>query len=306
MHDYPHDTAWLNLFFHTTPNNTFTTPLITRSPPPIRRYYHLFTISFPDVTFAMGHAPECKNGCITTKGNPRRHYEHTCPLVMKKKIDEMDFSCIYLRVTKLTTAEFAALQSTEPPPTSSAAITNRRNPSAEILSPSPIRGSRVISGTIPESPGTPTPRPPRRPMGSPIKQNNGPMVPQLLSDTPIDPQILGPRSMSITESSGPGSPTREEWEDDEGEEEPQRNTKDVKGALMIKSQSQEKEGSEVRAGKKRLTSEEVSFQPDKRKRETFYRNTSERLRENVRKIGIVTGCYGILYLQRHVLLSSLD
>src|SRR5271154_6372820 len=110
----------------------------------------------------MPRAPECKKGCITAKGNPRRHFENTCPLVMKKKIAEKDFTCIYLRLVKLTTAEFAALQTEEPllqitgpPPTSSTAITNHRNRSPEILSPSPVRGSRVI----PESPGTLTPRP---------------------------------------------------------------------------------------------------------------------------------------------------
>jgi hypothetical protein len=114
--------------------------------------------------------------------------------------------------------------------------------------------------------------------------------------------------MSIAESSNATSPpTRdsEEWEDDEDEEEPQQNTKDMKGAL-IKSQSQDREESEVCEGKKRLRLEELVYQPDKRKREAYYRTSSERLRENVRKIGVVTGCYGILYLSRHVLLSSLD
>jgi hypothetical protein len=103
--------------------------------------------------------------------------------------------------------------------------------------------------------------------------------------------------MSIAESSNATSPTREEWEDDEDTEEPQQNT-NMKGAL-IKSRQVDREESEVREGKKRLRPEELVYQPDKRKRETYYRNSSERLRENVRKIGIVTGCYGILYLCRH-------
>ena len=250
----------------------------------------------------MVRAPECTNGCITAKGHPRRHFENTCPVVMKKKIAEMDFTCICLRLVKLTTAEFAALQPEEPPLqiTGSTAISDRRNGSPEIPSPSPVSGT------------TPTPRAPRgRPLGSPIKQSRGPMVSQLLSDQPIGPALdplllqMRPRPMSIAESSNATSPTREEWEDDKDKEEPQQNTKDMKGAL-IKSQSQDREESEVCEGKKRLRSEELVYQSDKRRREMYYRNSSARLRENVRKIGIVTGCYGILYLSRHVLLSSLD
>jgi hypothetical protein len=111
------------------------------------------------------------------------------------------------------------------------------------------------------------------------------------------------RPMSITESSTAGSLSREEWEEEKDEdEESQQNTKDVVGALVIKSQSpQGKEGSQAHEVKKRLRSEEVVYQMDKRKRETYYRTSSERLRENVRKIGIITGCYGILFLHRHVL-----
>jgi len=138
------------------------------------------------------------------------------------------------------------------------------------------------------------------------------MVSQLLSDQPIGPPLdplllqIPPRPMSIAESSNPTS-TREDWEDDEDEEEPQlEHNKDMKRAL-IKSQSQDREESKVREGKKRkLKPKECVYQPDKRKRESYYRASSERLKESVRKIGVVTGCYGILYLSRHVLLSSLS
>jgi hypothetical protein len=107
--------------------------------------------------------------------------------------------------------------------------------------------------------------------------------------------------MSIAESSNATSPTTEEWEDAEEEEDPHQNNKDMKGSL-IKSQSHDKGNKRF----KRLRSEELVYQTDKRKRETYFRTSSERLRENLRKIGVVTGCYGILYLHRHVLLSSLD
>ena len=135
----------------------------------------------------------------------------------------------------------------------------------------------------------------------------------------IDPGLLAyrDRQMSIAESTNDGSPTREEWEEDEedeeDEEEPQENAKDVVGALggalVVKSTSEDREGSQVRGVKRRPTADEVVYEPNKRRRENYYRNTSARIRESMRKIGTVTGCYGVLYLSRHVLLfhpSSLD
>jgi hypothetical protein len=271
----------------------------------------------------MGGAPPCKNGCITTSGQPRRHYENNCPLVRKERIAQMNFAGIHLLFLKLTAAEFAALQTTEPPPAalqttepspaalqttepSPAALQPTRPPTAaistaaitrspEIPSPSPVNAARFI----PESPSTPTPRQSWRPLGSPIKRSRAPMVSQLLSESRVDPELLQIRNRPA-ESSNAGSPTGEEWEEDQ--EEPQENTKDVVGALVIKSRSQDREGSQVSEVKRRLTSEEMVYQTNKRKRETFYRNASERLRENVRKIGIVTGCYGILYIHRHILI----
>jgi hypothetical protein len=121
----------------------------------------------------------------------------------------------------------------------------------------------------------------------------------------VDPGLLAyrDRQMSIVESTNDGSPTREEWEEDkEDEEEPQENSKDVVGPLVVTSPSEDREGSQVRGVKRRPTADKVVYEPKKRKRENHYRNTSARIRESVRKIGTVTGCYGVLYLSRHVLL----
>ena len=123
MDAYAHDTAWLKKISHhpcntfnticnmfTTPCNTFTTASNTFA----SSFYKLFPGSLG--IFAMGRrAPECQNGCLTVRGLPRRHFENTCPIVLKDKIAQMDFSGIYLHWVKLTTAEFAALQITGPP-----------------------------------------------------------------------------------------------------------------------------------------------------------------------------------------------
>jgi len=36
------------------------------------------------------------------------------------------------------------------------------------------------------------------------------------------------------------------------------------------------------------------------KRDTYFRNQSERLRDDVKKLGVHTACYGILYICRNV------
>ena len=98
--------------------------------------------------------------------------------------------------------------------------------------------------------------------------------------------------MLVTETSNAGSSSRDKWVEDE--ENPEESLENVVGALVIKSQSQNK------MVKRILGSEEMVYQPDKRKRETFYRNNSKRLREGMRKIGVYVRCYGILFLHRYV------
>jgi len=212
----------------------------------------------------------------------------------------MDFSGIHLRLLKLTAAEFATLQPTEPPSQTTGTVSIAiRIRSPEIPEPSPVRPT---SHTIPESPSTPTPVQSRRPrpLGSPIKQISGPAMSQLGA---IHPDLLNFRngSMSIAESSNGGSPNREEWEEDE--EESQENTKDVAGALVITSQSEDMGGSQISEVKKpRLKAEKLVYDPCKKTRENYYRTTSERLKATLKKIGTKTACYGILYIHRCVFL----
>jgi len=56
--------------------------------------------------------------------------------------------------------------------------------------------------------------------------------------------------------------------------------------------------------KKRLPARDVPFEPNKRRRDKKYRNGGDRLRENLRKLGNATNCYGILYLTRDVVLYN--
>jgi len=164
--------------------------------------------------------------------------------------------------------------------------------SGSILIQSPeipaARNSRLV---IPSTPQTPTPRPSNRPLGSPIRYMNSPVLGEL-EEFPLDPTLQrasispGPTSISVTSNIGgsPGEP-----------ESPLQNHSD---AVVIDNQSKNKIKKIV---KKRLTSSQFSYQPNNRIRETYYRNQSERVREYVKKLGIYTGCYGILLLVRNVL-----
>jgi hypothetical protein len=56
--------------------------------------------------------------------------------------------------------------------------------------------------------------------------------------------------------------------------------------------------SKKRGKRPRLNVKTVEFQKDKRKRESYYRNTSDRLKEKLQVLGVYTGCFGVLYLHR--------
>jgi hypothetical protein len=71
------------------------------------------------------------------------------------------------------------------------------------------------------------------------------------------------------------------------------------GRSQSKTPLEEPDDELKRRGKRpRLTLDTVEFQKDKRKRETYYRNTSDRLKEKLQVLGIYSGCIGILYLHR--------
>jgi len=53
-----------------------------------------------------------------------------------------------------------------------------------------------------------------------------------------------------------------------------------------------------KAKKPRLTLETVEYQTNARTRDTYYRNTSNRLKEKLKILGMYTNCIGILYLHR--------
>ena len=69
-------------------------------------------------------------------------------------------------------------------------------------------------------------------------------------------------------------------------------------AQSKKTLLEEPDQSKRRGKRPRLTLDTVEFQKDKRKRETYYRNTSDRLKEKLQILGIYSGCIGILYLHR--------
>ena len=163
--------------------------------------------------------------------------------------------------------ELAALRSPEIPSVSGSGFI--QSPEIPLA-----RNSRLV---IPSTPQTPTPGPSNRPLGSPIRYMSPP------EEFPLDPSI------SVTSNIG-GSP-----------DETESSLQDHADAVVVNIQSQNESKKTVT---KRLTSSQISYQPNNRIRETYYRNQSERVRESVKKLGIYTGCYGILLLLRNVLIVN--
>jgi hypothetical protein len=127
-----------------------------------------------------------------------------------------------------------------------------------------------------ECPETPSPAS-TRPLRSPVKPLTGLRL-SPLSESRIDRALLritetGRELTSDLATSKGGSSVR----DEELEAEEEKSNKKAK---------------------KRLTAAETLYQTDKRKRDTAYRNMGKWLKENLRKIGAVTDCYGILFLAR--------
>ena len=175
--------------------------------------------------------------------------------------------------------ELAALRSPEIPSVSGSGFI--QSPEIPLA-----RNSRLV---IPSTPQTPTPGPSNRPLGSPIRYMSPP------EEFPLDPTLQrasinpGPTSISVT-SNISGSP-----------DETESSLQDHADAVVVNIQSQNESKKTVT---KRLTSSQISYQPNNRIRETYYRNQSERVRESVKKLGIYTGCYGILLLLRNVLIVN--
>lgn len=143
-----------------------------------------------------------------------------------------------------------------------------------------------------ECPETPTPS--TRPLGSPVKRTIVRTISQLTDDR-IDPTLLQvpkqlSESTSVSGNSNDGSSILDDISSEDEEEIPEHTV----DATIIKKKS-----SEV-PQKRKLTPDEVTFEPDNRKRDSYYRNVGNRLKENLIKLGNYTGCYGILLLARDV------
>lgn len=136
-----------------------------------------------------------------------------------------------------------------------------------------------------ECPETPTPV--ARPLGSPAKRIMIHKMPPLTDDQ-IDPTLLQipesrSESMSVSGNSNDGSSALDS--------EPEEEIQDAENTKAIK--------------KRKSTADDVAFQTNARLRDTYFRNTSNRLRETLQKLGNYTGAYGIVLISRDVTLDSL-
>ena len=161
-------------------------------------------------------------------------------------------------------------------------LTVSPHPASPELSSSPYAGLSIQK----ECPETPSPAS-RRPLGSPGKQLNGSRM-SLFEDR-IDPTLLriaetGRELSSDFTTSNSSSSVHSK--DSAAEEEHPKKEENLKKKPM-----------------KQFTATESSYQTDKKRQDTAFRNMGERLKEGLRKMGVVTNCYGILLIDRDDLFS---
>jgi len=155
-------------------------------------------------------------------------------------------------------------------------------PQTRVDSPSiPSPGARDIPET-PQHPLAPT----RRPFESPVRAMRN------LDEHLLDP-VLRPR---IASSSSRRDPTPTQTASDVDLESSDEDLPRSQSNTPLEGPN---DATKKRGKRPRLTPENVQYQPDKRKRESYYRNTGERLKKNLRIMGAYTGCIGVLYLHRY-------
>jgi hypothetical protein len=149
-------------------------------------------------------------------------------------------------------------------------------PTISTSIPSPIIASPAYAGLRIQRECLETPTPAStRPSGSPIKW----VTAFRLSPVPQDP--IDPTPLQVTQT----------------QSESASDVDASNGGFSIGDDDSESEEDDVKKElKKRFTSAEIIYETNKRKRSNIYRNSGDRLRENLRKIGNATKCYGILFL----------
>jgi hypothetical protein len=172
--------------------------------------------------------------------------------------------------------------------------------SPEIPSP----GNTPRLPNIPETPRISLPKSSNRPLGSPVRGPMG-MDHSALDHSVLDHSILDPalRLPSFTSQSiiDTESDLKSSTANDSDDEKTSIKTSSEPSQTLPST----KEASSRKAKKLKLTVETVEYEKDDRIRDSYYRTTTERMGDNLRILGIKTGCYGILYLQRYIILSFL-
>jgi hypothetical protein len=171
-------------------------------------------------------------------------------------------------------------QSVTPAPLTPAPSTTAQDPRSVL--PPPAMSPQIPSPTrqtgIPE-----TPQQRRHPFGSPVR------APRDFGYDLLEPSLRpGGLSSRFRRDS-----TTETVSDEEEIESLTGSGSQSKTALDDADDESKKRGK-----RPRLNVKTVEFQKDKRKRESYYRNTSDRLKEKLQVLGVYTGCFGVLYLHR--------
>ena len=265
---------------------------------------------------------KCPHGCLTTKGVPKQHRGlNNCPRIRQQRIAAMAPSGNTVPLRKLTTGSEQRSESgsttasngdasplipttinststlsegpiSKSPSTSSSEqghLTLPRISSPEIPSHTASEPRQTTQSTISSSkpslniPGTPdtiTSAHSRRVLGSPVK----PM--RALTHDWLDPslrhEISSPKSSIHIESTVESASTVDDNED----------------ALSQTPLEDDDVTKNSKITRPRMNKKTVTYQTNDALRTSFFRTSSQRLKDNLQILGVHTGCIGILYLHR--------
>lgn len=172
-----------------------------------------------------------------------------------------------------------------------------QRPSDEPEAMSPQIPSPQVPVGIPETPLTRRDPHLRRPLGSPVRPN------QDFNDL-LDPLLMS-RRLSVEPASGAravGHEAEMQLDSNDGSLGGSHSTIPVlqyNGNGEEKEEEEEEEILKQKRTRETLKLETMIFQSDKKKRDSYYYNRSRCLKNNFEKLGIYTGCFGILYLHRY-------
>lgn len=263
----------------------------------------------------------CPNGCLTAKGVASRHRDvNNCPRVRNSVITNMKLSgnAVSLKILTIeseqrseSASNTASNDNSSPPVPAVKNSASTKSTEPIVESPSGFT-SELGQLTLPMAQ---SPEIPLHVASEQRQVTQGTISSKPFLNIPGTPDTIAPDS-SCRVLGSPVKPMRDlnhDWLDPNLRREISSSKPSIDGESVVDSTStvdtEEKPLSDIplddddvkeisKAKRPRLNKDTVTFQEDDNIRTSYFRTTSERYKDNLKVLGVYTGCIGILYLHR--------